>query len=193
MRSRMSIVRKLFSHWWETLDGPHRLADQNFGMMLRPGDLMPPSFLDQRFQPNYYRPWAELLREAEKGWSMVKNDKDKFHVALDVQQFKPEEITVKIQDNFIVVEGKHEAKQDDHGVVSRQFVRKYMVPEQCDPEQTSSTLSSDGILTITAPRKPESLESKRVKPIRIEHTGKPAIEQEQQEQDQQAPKISAQQ
>ncbi|XP_043279358.1 protein lethal(2)essential for life-like [Venturia canescens] len=192
MRSRMSVVPKLFSHWWEALERPHRLMDQHFGLMVRPEDLMPPSFIERRFQPNYYRPWAELMREAEKGWSMVKNDKDKFHVALDVQQFKPEEIQVKVQDNFIVVEGKHEEKRDDHGIVSRHFVRKYMVPEQCDPEQTTSTLSSDGVLTISAPRKPESLESKRVKPIPIEHTGKPAIENEQ-EQEQESHKLSAKQ
>ena len=38
--------------------------------------------------------------------------------------------------------------------VSRQFVRKYTLPDGCKPEQVSSNLSSDGVLLITAPKKP---------------------------------------
>lgn len=128
---------------------------------------------------NYYRPWADLFHdEDDGGWSVVKNDKNQFHVSLDVQQFKPDEVSVKIVDNYIVVEGKHEEKEDDHGVISRHFIRKYLVPEQCDADKASSSLSSDGILTITAPRKPEAVENKKEKVIQIEHTGKPAIENE---------------
>ena len=44
-------------------------------------------------------------------------------VNLDVQQFKPEELTVKVADKFLVVEGKHEERSDEHGFVSRQFTR----------------------------------------------------------------------
>ena len=106
----------------------------------------------------------------------MKDDKDKFCVVLAVQQFKPEEVNVKLVDNYIVVEGKHEEKQDEHGAISRHFVRKYLVPEQCDPERTTSTMSSDGVLTITTPRKPEVIEESNEKTIKIEHTGKPSEE-----------------
>ncbi|XP_076236788.1 protein lethal(2)essential for life-like [Calliopsis andreniformis] len=184
MRSRMSIVPKLFSHWWETLDHPHRLFDQRFGRALRPDQLFPSSIFERspfRQCPySYYRPLMEWMKEEEEsGWSMVKDDKDKFHVVLDVQQFKPEEVNVKVADNYIVVEGKHEEKQDDHGSISRHFIRKYLVPEQCDPEKTTSTMSSDGILTITSPRRPEAIETKHEKTIKIERTGKPAEDEPQ--------------
>ncbi len=43
-------------------------------------------------------------------------------VCLDVQQFKPEEVNVKTVDNFVVIEGKHEEKEDEHGYISRHFV-----------------------------------------------------------------------
>jgi crystallin, alpha B len=49
-------------------------------------------------------------------------------IILDVAQFEPAEITVKTTDKFIVVEGKHEEKQDEHGYVSRQFIRRYCIP-----------------------------------------------------------------
>jgi len=51
-----------------------------------------------------------------------------------------------------------------------------MIPEQCDIEQLTSSLSSDGILSITAPRKNDP-ESQNERAIKIEHTGKPAIQE----------------
>ena len=80
-----------------------------------------------------------------------------FQVNLDVQQFKPEEIAVKIADNYIVVEGKHEERQDEHGFVQRQFQRRYLIPKDVDPDHIQSSLSSDGVLTVSAPKKVSSL------------------------------------
>ena len=74
-------------------------------------------------------------------------------VILDVQQFSPEEIKVKIVGNSIIVEAEHEEKQDEHGFISRRFVRRYVLPSSHDLMNVTSTLSSDGILTITAPKK----------------------------------------
>lgn len=45
--------------------------------------------------------------------------------------------------------GKHEEKQDEHGFVSRQFTRKYNLPPNYKQDSVTSTLSSDGILTIS--------------------------------------------
>ena len=189
----MSLVPLLFSDWWEDLDRPHRLLDQNFGLGLRPEQLLNPGILEQQYVlPSrdrrvrsplmYYRPWGELLRKSEGGGvSTVKADKDKFQVNLDVQQFKPDEINVKVVDKYVVVEGKHEEKQDEHGWISRQFTRKYLIPEQCNIEQVSSSLSSDGVLSITAPRKEQSqVQSERS--ITIDLTGKPALKEAQEEQ-----------
>ncbi|XP_066599433.1 protein lethal(2)essential for life-like [Prorops nasuta] len=180
----MSLVPLLFSNWWEDLDSPHQILDQNFGLGLRPDQLLSPSIMEDYIRPlerrarcpvMYYRPWGELIRKSEQGGtSTVKADKDKFQVILDVQQFKPEEINVKVVDRCVVVEGKHEEKRDEHGWISRQFVRKYMIPEQCDIDQVNSSLSSDGVLSITAPRK-DSPSKANERSIKIEHTGKPAI------------------
>uniref|UniRef100_A0A6V7KVN7 SHSP domain-containing protein n=1 Tax=Bracon brevicornis TaxID=1563983 RepID=A0A6V7KVN7_9HYME len=177
----MSLVPLLFSNWWEDLERPHRLLDQDFGLGLYPEQLLTPTVLERYLTPRssrnpllYYRPWADLLRQGDSGTSTVRADKDKFQVILDVQQFKPEEINVKVVDKCVVVEAKHEEKQDEHGYISRQFTRKYLIPEQCDIDQVASSLSSDGVLTITAPRKDiPKVEGEKV--IKIEHTGKPAI------------------
>lgn len=75
---------------------------------------------------------------------------------LDVQQFKPEEIDVKIVDDYLVVEAKHEERADKHGFISRQFTRRYKLSENLDLDAIKSTISSDGILLITAPKKVRS-------------------------------------
>jgi HSP20 family molecular chaperone IbpA len=88
-------------------------------------------------------------------------------VNLDVQQFKPEEIAVKTVDSegssCIVVEGKHEEKQDEHGFVTRHFVRRYMLPADADGEKIQCKLSSDGILDVSVPKKVNRLNLKKKK------------------------------
>ncbi|XP_077260938.1 heat shock protein 23-like [Temnothorax americanus] len=102
-------------------------------------------------------------------------NKDDFQVVLDVQQFKPEEIGVKIVDDHLVVEAKHEDRQDRHGWVSRQFVRRYPLPQDIDVDNMTSKLSSDGLLTLVAPKK-RPLKDESVRTLRIECTGKPFVQ-----------------
>jgi crystallin alpha B len=75
-----------------------------------------------------------------------------FTVSLDVHQFDPREITVKTIERSIVVEGRHEERPDDHGYVTRHFVRRYVLPEEYDADHVACAISSDGILTIAAPK-----------------------------------------
>ncbi|CAH2236742.1 protein lethal(2)essential for life-like [Pararge aegeria] len=110
-----------------------------------------------------YRPWPMAPAERDFG-STIKSDKKKFHVTMDVQHFAPEEITVKIVDNYVVIEGKHEEKKDEHGFITRQFTRKYALPQDCDPDTVESKLSSDGVLSIIA-RKIAAAKNERNVPI----------------------------
>ncbi|XP_026486064.1 protein lethal(2)essential for life-like [Vanessa tameamea] len=147
------------------LERPRRLIDQHFGLGLTPDDLLG-AVTGPMVNREYYRPWRHLAAAARDVGSSIKNDKDKFQVNLDVQHFNPEEISVKTADGYIVVEGKHEEKKDQHGFISRQFTRRYAIPEGCTPETVESRLSSDGVLTITAPRKvPPAVQGERAVPI----------------------------
>lgn len=170
------------------MDEPHRLLDQHFGLGMNPESLLTPKILQSyanrllRETPSrcpmapYHRPWGELMRVGEGGSSTVKADKDQFQVILDVQQFAPEEISVKVMDRYVVVEGKHEEKPDAHGWVSREFTRRYIIPEQCNIDEVTSKLSSDGVLSICVPRK-EKITNNDERVINIEHTGKPAVQE----------------
>lgn len=143
---------------------PSRILDQDFGLSLTPNDLLLSA--SPLFSEDYYRPWRQLATAARDVGSSIKSDKDKFQVNLDVQHFSPEEISVKTADGYIVVEGKHEEKKDDHGFISRQFTRRYALPEGCLPDAVESRLSSDGVLSITAPRVvPDAVKGERKVPI----------------------------
>ncbi|CAK1546816.1 unnamed protein product [Leptosia nina] len=142
----------------------HRLFDQEFGMALTPDDLITSMMSPWMFR-DYFRPWRFLDALARDVGSTIVSEKDKFHINLDVQHFSPDEINVKTADGYVVVEAKHEEKKDEHGSISRQFVRKYSLPEGVESEDIVSQLSSDGILTITAPRREIDSKGERVIPI----------------------------
>ncbi|XP_053686975.1 protein lethal(2)essential for life-like [Sabethes cyaneus] len=178
----MPLVPILFRDWWEDCwDMPlqtSRLLDQHFGSGLTADDLLTAltsaagtrSALQQnRPRVGYNRPWRNAGQDSG---STVSVGGDKFQINLDVQQFSPNEISVKATDNSILVEGKHEEKQDEHGYISRHFVRRYMLPDGHDPEAIVSSLSSDGILTITAPKKALP-EPEGPRAIPITQTGQP--------------------
>lgn len=98
-------------------------------------------------------------------------DKEKFQVRLDVKNFAPEEIKVKTVGNYIQVEAKHEEKEDDRGYISRQFVRRFLLPKGHELRDVVSKLSANGVLTVTAPRKVPLPESEHERIIPITHEG----------------------
>jgi len=175
----MSLMPLYLNDKWYAMR-PSRIMDQHFGMGLdlddfgiglNVDDVFPSTHPFRRCPAGYYRHWRSTAAKNDAG-STVRADKDKFHVDLDVQQFTPEEITVKTTgNNTITVEGKHEEKQDEHGFISRQFLRRYVLPEGHDASNVVSNLSSDGVLSISAPRVDQVNNEHR--PIPIQQTGVP--------------------
>lgn len=164
----MSVVPLLYRDWWDDEDffRPSRLLDQQFGIGLKRDDLLSSLSLPRSNVRNYFRPWRSPVIARQDSGSTITQDNDKFQVILDVQQFAPQELTVKTNNNSIIVEGKHEEKQDEHGFISRHFIRRYVLPQEHDINDVVSSLSSDGILTVTAPKKTLKLSgAERVVPI----------------------------
>lgn len=136
---------------------------------------------------DFWSPWSRELRNLSRFPELIERqlgsfpqdpgakvsyDKDKFTANIDVQQFAPNEITVRTTgDNTIEVEGKHEERPDEHGYISRHFVRRYVLPKGHDVNQAVSNLSSDGVLTITAPKVGQNAIESRTIPI--QRTGAP--------------------
>nr|XP_056702843.1 heat shock protein beta-6 [Euleptes europaea] len=147
---------------------PSRLFDQRFGEGLLEADLFSGM---GTLSPYYMR--GPLPHFPETGLSEVQMDKDKFSVHLDVKHFSPEELSVKVVGDHIEVHAKHEERPDEHGYISREFHRRYMIPKGVDPASVVSALSPDGILSITAPVAQAALPQERNIPISRQE--KPAV------------------
>ncbi|XP_075163597.1 heat shock gene 67Bc [Haematobia irritans] len=82
------------------------------------------------------------------------NHKDEeFSVHLDVGLFRPDELNVKVVNDHLIIEAKHEEREsDDSGYISRHFTRRYSLPKDCDQDAIVSKLSSDGVLSVTLPK-----------------------------------------
>uniref|UniRef100_A0A8C2IQ41 Si:dkey-1k23.3 n=1 Tax=Cyprinus carpio TaxID=7962 RepID=A0A8C2IQ41_CYPCA len=102
------------------------------------------------FAPAPGQRMSKLRREMSGGVSEVVGEMCKWKISLDVNHFAPSEITVKIQDGLLVVAGKHEEREDEHGYIARCFTRKYILPGGVEAESLQSFLSADGTLTVEA-------------------------------------------
>ncbi|XP_058835621.1 protein lethal(2)essential for life-like [Topomyia yanbarensis] len=158
----MSLVPILYRDWWEDVwDSPlrsSRLMDQHFAAGLLADDLFHavttcPGPRYHGYGRGYYRrPWLTPRSHQDTG-SVVISDGDRYQINLDVQHFAPDEISVKTVNDTVVIEGNHEERQDEHGYVSRRFVRKYVLPSGHSPGDVVSSVSRDGMLKVMAPKR----------------------------------------
>nr|BAB85811.1 newt alpha A-crystallin [Cynops pyrrhogaster] len=163
--------------WFKRALGPFypgRLFDQFFGDGLFDYELFP--FLSSTVSP-YYR--QSMFRNyLDSGISEVRSGRDKFQIYLDVKHFSPEDLSVKILDDYVEIHGKHSDRQDDHGYVSREFHRRYRLPASVDQSSITCSLSTDGMLTFSGTKMQSSLDSSHgERPIPVSREEKPASAQ----------------
>jgi len=97
---------------------------------------------------NDVMPRYEYVRTGRaQGLEVKYNDKE-FEIKLDVSDYSPEELTVKVTDDTLTISGKHSEKSDGDSLVSRQFTRQFAIPENVESECIESLLTSDGQLVI---------------------------------------------
>ncbi|KAM7289961.1 alpha-crystallin A chain [Ixodes scapularis] len=184
MPFRRSLAPSLFGRhrdkvdWWDAWEYPPRIFDQKFGVDLRDEDLFDREpFFRRRLGAVSPRRTQQTTAIGDgcsrsTGVSEVVNDDSKFEVRLDVSHFKPSEITVKlVGTDAVVVHGRHDERQDEHGFVSREFTRRYMLPPDVNIDDVVSEFvaEADGVLVVRAAKKsPEpAAVQERVVPIAV--------------------------
>merc|ERR1712110_284698 len=80
---------------------------------------------------------TDIFKSKDTEVIRVKEDDSKLEVSLDTSQYRPYELSVSVSDGVLRVEGKHEEKAEDSSTKQG---------------EVASTLSSDGVLVITAPK-----------------------------------------
>ncbi|CAJ1061645.1 heat shock protein beta-6 [Xyrichtys novacula] len=97
--------------------------------------------------------WAPIISETDNTSSAEVNCDDRgFTVQVDVKDFSPQDLLVKVVGDFVEVQGKHEEKKKNGpGFTTRQFNRRYRIPKGVDTMALESAVSPDGVLIIAAP------------------------------------------
>lgn len=129
---------------------------------------------------------TNLLKDLETGGMKTTRAEDgTLQMAIDVGQYKPEEINVRLCDDNLVVEAKTESSQNDSYHKS-EFKRWLKLPQDVKHEAIKSTLTADKKLLIEVPcHKPIQSERSRNIPIDVQKP-KPAVEEDKQAKHQQA-------
>lgn len=176
----MALLPFVYRDNWGAPAFAQRFFDDDFGCSFFGGELVDPAFFHRRFylQPSHGgRSDLSSGTVAGQPGSAVACSGDKFAINVDTRHFTPEEVTVKTQDNCVIIHGKHEEKSDDHGCyVKREFTRRYVLPEDVDPETVKCHLTPGGYLSLEAPRKnaPKKDEAKPI-PIEVRHETSGAV------------------
>ncbi|KAL1469229.1 hypothetical protein MTO96_004940 [Rhipicephalus appendiculatus] len=143
----MALFPLLYRDSWGPSELARRLFNDDFGQVLLDGELFEPPFFHQRFYvaPSNRGSSNASQALAQQG-SAVACTPDKFAINVDTRHFAPEEITVKTQDNCVVIHGKHEEKSDDRGCyIKREFTRRYVLPEGRRPRDGQVSAQSVGL------------------------------------------------
>lgn len=118
------------------------------------------SFGDRHLNKSESSPAAKS--ESNQPIERKEDTSNNFSVSVDLgKMFSPEEISVRLVDRSLMIEGKHEEKGEDGEFTSRQFTRSHYLSKDIDIEKLRSTLSEDGVLRIVAPK----LEQKALEPV----------------------------
>ncbi|KAL8581786.1 hypothetical protein ACOMHN_043204 [Nucella lapillus] len=163
------VRRGFWDNPWEGMVQPSRLCDQHFGNTLCDDFFNHPvNYFPQSICPHLSH---RMQMPVQSGISEVVNNEKEFRVTMDVQHFRPDEVNIKTKDNRVIIQAHHEEREDDHGFISREFTRQYVLPKDVDPDSVTSSLTRDGVLTLKAPKVSLEAPKERVIPITKEAEG----------------------
>ena len=83
----------------------------------------------------------------------IEQNGEKFHqITMNLKNFKPKNVSIRVQDNVLFVEAKKVWRND--GIVTTQKVhRQFVVPDGANTDKVSAQMSDDGIVKLLLPVK----------------------------------------
>jgi len=123
--------------------------------------------------PGHWRPWTGWP------WSWSSDEEDptitgftktekNFVYRVKVPQFSPDELVVKTEGDFLIIEGDSSSKPDvDNGPASRKFKRQYLLPMNALNDDLICEINKKGVLTVRVPRIPLDTLAENVKVYKI--------------------------
>ncbi|XP_063232261.1 heat shock protein beta-1-like [Bacillus rossius redtenbacheri] len=80
---------------------------------------------------------------------------DAYRVNIDVQGYKPEEISISLKDGVLSVRAQMERSAEDGSKFYQEVKREFTLPDNIEQRSLKSFLSRDGVLCVEAPFKSE--------------------------------------
>merc|ERR1719412_962396 len=104
----------------------------------------PPAEMNHKVEQteDYIPPTASQTAEATV--LLKVKEGNEYKLALNMQQYTPEDITIKLNGQELTIEAS------SHG---EQFKQKHVIPDNINLDDMSSSFSSDGVLVVKAPKK----------------------------------------
>lgn len=96
-------------------------------------------------------------------------------LALDVKDYKPEDIKINLVDNHLVIEARNESS-GENSYHKSEFKRWFKLPENCKLEEIKSNLTKDNKLLISLPSTKPAIEQTKVRSIPINVDQREAVE-----------------
>ncbi|KAK7081771.1 hypothetical protein SK128_006750 [Halocaridina rubra] len=119
-----------------------------------------------------YRSLRDMELTEENQAVSVTEDHQCHKVVMDVKDFMQQEVKVKVvDDNELVIEGSVE-KKNGGSVSKKSFNRSYVFPGLVKTDSVSSAMSSDGILTVTVPKKSAKEGSSKTETLKEEDSNR---------------------
>ncbi|XP_068208593.1 uncharacterized protein [Palaemon carinicauda] len=120
-----------------------------------------------------YRSLRQSDLRVENQALYAQEDNESFKVAVDAKDFLNGDITVRVEGEELVIEGKAE-KSEAKSSNSLTFSHRFLLPESFDISTIASAISSDGILTVQCPKRAGGVASadsvrKMTTEARLEH------------------------
>jgi len=115
------------------------------------------------------REYNEIVESSVGDDEILKNSETELVMKINCVDFKPEEITVTVEDNQLSIECLQE-RVYGNSKIKRQFSRKIQLPSDSLTKEMDCTAKTNGILTIIIPRKPveKEIKNEKIIPIRLE-------------------------
>ncbi|CAG9539554.1 unnamed protein product [Cercopithifilaria johnstoni] len=104
-----------------------------------------PTIFTDHWRPSNCLPYGILrFRNEDLLSSQIINNAEKFSVSIDAKNFAPNEITVNTEGNELKIGALH---VDNKG--TKQFERRYVIPDNVMMECSETKISPDGVLIVT--------------------------------------------
>lgn len=84
----------------------------------------------------------------------IADDKNEWKIFMEAHNFDPEEIYIQVNNNELTLHArKGTGSRGKRGLSDREFTKKFIIPDGVNIKQLKSTLSSNGILVVEAPKR----------------------------------------